>query len=100
MKKLMFWIRKKYNTIKMKDSKLDEPENFSIKDAICIFVETQNGQKIFTGFRKYEFLPQRNDVIGYKGKNYKIIYRKFVFVLGNKQVGEIKIVVKEIDGKF
>ena len=66
------------------------------RDPIKLRIETIDNYPVFLGFRDYTIIPQRLDIIFYKGINYKIIYRKFVYNIGNDDIKEIILKVEEI----
>lgn len=63
-------------------------------------METTGNSPVFLGFREYDFIPERNDVVFYKGINYKVKYRKFIYNVGNDDLSEIILKLEEIDKKL
>lgn len=82
-------IIRKYNTIK----KMFNP-------TIKIAVEKIKGGPVFISSKTFLEIPNRNDVIFYDGKNYKVVYRKFIYLVANNDLDKVVLKVEEIDKKF
>lgn len=67
---------------------------------IKLIIETEEGSRVMYGFKDYPQMPTRNDVVGYKGENYKVIYRKFIYLVGNSEIDTVVLKVQLIDKKF
>ena len=89
MMKILKKIRSKFNTIKI-----------MFQPTITVKMEKENGHPVFLGSKNYLEIPNRNDVVFYEGKNFKVLYRKFIYNSVNNDLDRVILKVDEIDKKF
>lgn len=69
-------------------------------DPITVKVTTDKGKQLIYSKKHHPHIPSRNDVIFWEGENYKVIYRKFIYNVGNQELSRVHIKVQQIDKKF
>lgn len=62
-----------------------------------VIISIEEGKrKILLSQKYFQEIPSKDDYIFYDGKNYKVLYRKFIYLKANGDLDRIIIKVKEI----